>query len=372
MPGNNDTEYLQGHGQSDFDSIAGLDASDNLIGSTEGGNLVKFDDQPFLCSKFDDYLPEDTDHWTRCKAHSLGGEDEVLVIESGNPTWISPGGYGPQALASGDTVTSVDPDPDSRPGSPATLSDWKNAENRTSWGTKLSPYQKRACKYKSHVVRRELVHGSYEEHIEGDVYTTIEGTWISKIKGNIWDTFYGYCHEDFNEHFEEIFYSTKTEVQKGNIVEYNYGESYEYYYGKVVNEYGTPEANIDVTEKYYGSVYNEVHCEGGGEEYRELVYGGPKTSIVFGNNNDMVFGANTDAVLGNRTDITFATASNLFLAFVLNLGASVTLNIASTKIAKGLTWIETVDVAKIVNNPGAHIKSNSIEIFKNQGLYLIS
>lgn len=317
MPGNNDTEYLQGHGQSDFDSIAGLDASDNLIGSTEGGNLVKFDDQPFLCSKFDDYLPEDTDHWTRCKAHSLGGEDEVLVIESGNPTWISAGGYGPQALASGDTVTSVDPDPDSRPGvnwSPATLGDWKNAKDRSSWGTELSPYQERACQYKSHVVRRELVHGSYEEHVEGDMYTTIEGTWISKIKGNVWDTFYGYCHEDFNEHFEEIFYSTKAEVQMGDIVEYNHGKSYEYYYGDVENEfkadvkntYGEVGAHTNVMDTYYG--VKTQHCYGA-EHNMNLAekidfYLGPlKMDVCFGNALTVAMLMTTTAQLGLTTDL---------------------------------------------------------------------
>ncbi|UCC74173.1 MAG: hypothetical protein JSV86_06325 [Gemmatimonadota bacterium] len=352
-------------------SDIGTNARDiDIVIETEHGNKIAFVDESFECGKKDDGL--DDYAWSQCGAMSLAGDpdDEVLVIESGNRRKIR-SSYGPQSPPG--TVTEVAGDSNSRGGgwSAATVSDWKGAEGRSSWGTHLSQYQNAGCKYKEHVVRRELVHGSYEEHIEGDMYTTIEGTWISKIKGNIWDTFYGFCHEDFNEHFEEVFYSTKSEVQKGNIVEYNYGESYEYYYGKVVNEYGTPEANVDVTEKYYGSVYNEVHCEGGGEEYRELVYGGPKTSIVFGNNNDMVFGANTDAVFGNRTDITFATAANLFLAFVLNLGASVTLNIASTKIAKGLTWIETVDAVKMSQTQAAKIARAGIQI-DTPGMYLIS
>lgn len=264
------------------------------VEETDGKNQIMFDDRPYQCAEHDDYT------WTACKAHSLGGTDEVLVIESGNrgciggleedpssatrpkhsddahdQAHVHPSGFPAQPVSAGGSDPSksdlLTPVTGESLEAEARFDDQIKEElnnfdtavhNRLkqacmqSEGRDLAPLQEmgKGCKYKSHVVRRELVHGSYEEHIEGDKYTTIEGTWFSTIKGHLWNTYYGKTHDDFLEDYAEVFRGSKTEINLGPILEINkdkttehcfapceehyHDSNSEYYYGNVMNTYG--------------------------------------------------------------------------------------------------------------------------------------
>lgn len=333
----------------DTSDLIGVTGDFDTVILTEHGNRIEFEDKEQDCNE--------------CDAEFLSGDDEVLVIESGNPK--KPGsGYGPQKLKTNSTdenaVAWVGPDGASRGGnwSDETPDDWQGAETRESWKGYLSPFQKnKGCEYKAHVVRRELVHGSYEEHIYGDVHTTIEGTWFSKIKGNLWDTFYGYCHEDFNEHFEEIFYSTKAEVQKGDIVEYNYGESREYYYGNVINTYGKVDAPITVNEYYHANVQSQ--------------WGDPGSPVT---KTELNFGAVTEANMAAKNEFNFGFNTLLCLA-TLNLGLATTINLGIVDICARAFLLENdpINIKKTaleIGEGGVILKKNGVDIEAGVTIYL--
>ncbi|MGD2153002.1 MAG: hypothetical protein PVG79_07005 [Gemmatimonadales bacterium] len=307
---------------------------------TEYGNRIEFQDQGFSCQE--------------CPAKSLSGvnEDEVLVIESGNPTKTA-SGYGPASPPS--SVTPVGSDRPALPFAPA--AEPTHVADGGSWGDSLSPEQRRGCTYKPEVVRRELVHGSYEEHVYGDVYTTIEGTWFSKIKGNLWDTFYGFVHEDYNEHFEEIFYSTKKEYQKGDIWEYNHGKSYEYYYDDVTNEFGQAGGHITVKETYYGDKWQFCY--------------GDESSVNLANKNDFFLGPmKTDTNVGAVTEAYLAVKTMLAAAITIECGLTLSLIDRTLSLEKRGMQIDRVDSVKI-RNGGIDLSSTPLRVSESR-LHLVA
>jgi hypothetical protein len=231
-----------------------------------------------------------------------------------------------------------------------------------TWGSALSPYQESEganCRYKSHVVRRELVHGSYEEHIEGDKYTTIEGTWFSKIKGNMWDTFYGYIHQDFNEHFEEVFHSTKTEVQQGEIYEYNHRKSWEYYYDDVTNIYGGPFDGRDTTptvrETFHGR--SEARHLGEVEEWFE----GTVTQWYDNNVTEQRHGLlNLEYVKGFMASLFIAGCFSTHEGVRIDMSGALDLDISVIKIGSG--------VVNMVKN-GVEMHDSQVEANKKIGWF---
>ncbi|MHC4400304.1 MAG: hypothetical protein ACYTG0_11570 [Planctomycetota bacterium] len=325
---------------------------------TEGGNFIGCYDSGFQCGHFrpgrsnnkDDYA------WTKCNARGEAGEDEVLIIESGNPTWCGedpddindPDGnsynlkktgdtdyYGPQEPGADNQLAEVAGD--SSKAAPTPCDGWEDPLKlkRGTWGTDLSPYQKAHAdkvKYKRQVVRRELVHGSYEQHIEGDKHITIEGTEFITLKGNLWHTFYGYVHHDYNEHFEEVYHGTKTEVQQKDIHEYNYGHSNEHYYKDVTNEFGKEGEPINVHETYYGHV---VHT------YHSGLLSIPCMETHIGHKLENYFGTKTEFILGGKGELLLG----LLLSFAFGGGVKIEepffLELGQHKIKKRLNKIES-------------------------------
>jgi hypothetical protein len=245
---------------------------------TEYGNFIGCYDENAECGE--------------CGAPAVNGEDEVLIIECGNPEIHrkkigDDDGYGPQTLGK---VRDVGGDPSSR----------------GAWGTSRSDYQSGA-KYKEQVVRRDITHGSYEEHIYGDMHTTIEGTWYSKIKGHLWNTYYAKVHDDFDEEYESHFY------------------------GDITNKFGTENTPIDITETYYvGDHREEVH--------------GDKIEKHFGNKREEVWpgafgegvetqingGAVTNLALGMQSDLNVGLMNEAYLAIMISLYAALKLDVHAT------------------------------------------
>jgi hypothetical protein len=126
----------------------------------------------------------------------------------------------------------------------------------------------------SPVVRREeIIHGSYNEHIQGDMLTKVEGTWDCTIKGHLYNTTWGHVHSDYYQTHSESYYgdvldvygqSTPDEIKKTDgsglytgdvtVTEIVYGPKYEWHFG-------------DKMEVVYGKVY-ESHT---GEKYEYIM-----------------------------------------------------------------------------------------------------
>jgi hypothetical protein len=141
----------------------------------------------------------------------------------------------------------------------------------------------------SPVVRREeIIHGSYNERLQGDMITKVEGTWDCTIKGHLYNTTWGHVHSDYYQSHSESYYGDVLDVygqptpggekvSDGSglytgdvtVTEIAYGPKYEWHFG-------------DKMEVVYGNVY-ESHT---GEKYEyiegtlyEEQEGGRKTII---------------------------------------------------------------------------------------------
>jgi hypothetical protein len=353
------------------------------ITKTDGGNAIYFDDRPYKCSEHDDY------ERSPCGAHSVAGTyDEVLVIESGNPEDCStdPGsGHGDELLTpvAGESLDGLTQevkgalDKFDRPTETTGVKYRLATAEMDNSGRDLAPLQEsgQGCKYKSHVVRRELVHGSYEEHIEGDRYTTIEGTWITKIKGHLWNTFYGVVHDDFMEDHCEVFRKKKTEINVGPIIEVNVAETVEHDYGACEETYYSTN-----TETYKGNVVNKYEKQVK-ETYEDNVtnkYGdhGAYIQMVeefFGDKHQIVYGTESNVNLGNENDVSIGLLISIALGLRLNLllagGFSFEKmffgDFNDTKLEKSATALEQ-SATKFENVPGVKVGQGGMSIENRQ------
>jgi len=240
-----------------------------------------------------------------CGATSLTGEDEILIIESGNPDRIRSGGYGPQTSGA---VKEVTADPADREG-----------PTDGTWGTGRSGKQNGVL-YKEHVVRRDLVHGSHEEHIYGDKHTTIEGTWFAVVKGHLWNTYYAKVQDDFNELYRSV----------------NYDEVKTWNYGDVTSRYGKEDEPIDITEEYYigtmtqttlgDTIESEFGAEGDEIEITETYHVGTHKEEVHGHKHEVHYGTKLEEVWeGAETQLNGGALNSVCLGEegTLNVGAKI-------------------------------------------------
>jgi hypothetical protein len=238
----------------------------------------------------------------------------------------------------------------------------------------------------SPVVRREeIAHGSYREHVQGDMITKVEGTWDCTIKGHLYNTTWGHVHSDYYQTHSESYYDdvldvygqpstdnsgdvTVTEIAygpkyewhfgdkmewvDGNVYESHTGEKYEYIEGTLHEEQVGGRKTI--IKKGDAEIVEEIFLETApkdsrGHELPETVgvedvistrYGNYRKTVraveeFWGTKEERIMGAQSSMIAGNQNAFVFGLkidtwaggAINSFLGFALNLFAAMQFNI---------------------------------------------
>jgi type VI secretion system VgrG family protein len=281
----------------------------------------------------------------------------------------------------------------------------------------------------SPVVRREeIAHGSYREHVQGDMITKVEGTWDCTIKGHLYNTTWGHVHSDYYQTHSESYYDdvldvygqpssdnsgdvTVTEIAygpkyewhfgdkmewvDGNVYESHTGEKYEYIEGTLHEEQVGGRKTI--IKKGDAEIVEEIFLEGAPKDsrdhelpetvgvedviytrygnYRKTVraveeFWGTKEERIMGAQSSMIAGNQNAFVFGLKIDTWAGGAINSFLGFALNLFAAMQFNIfAAGNIDISSTYSmasKTLDFTRING-----LKTESESLTLAQGNYYI-